>query len=105
MAAVNRGVWGGDGSSLPRGKLKWPGPILGRSCGKDMALSLGYPLGGPPLDKLPLYLRHTLSALGSMSERELLTLQGVLGDVVRETCSWVVSPQKGDLAFSCQTVT
>lgn len=41
MATVNRGVWGGDGSSLPRGKLRWPGPILGRSCGKDMALFFG----------------------------------------------------------------
>lgn len=82
MAALSRGVWEGDGSSLPRGKLKWPGPILGRSCGKDMALSLRCPLGGPPLDELSSYLRHTLSALESMSERELLTLCGVLGDTL-----------------------
>lgn len=89
MATLSRGVWEGDGSSLPRGKLKWPGPILGISCGKDIAFSLGCPLGRPPL---PSHLRHTLSTLESMSERKLLTLCGVLGDMVRETCSWVVSP-------------
>lgn len=89
MAALSRGVWEGDGSSLPRGKLKWPGPILGRSCGKDMTLSLGCPLGEPPLDEFPSNLRH-MSTLESMSERKLLTLCRVLGDMVRETCSWVV---------------